>query len=286
MITKFVRDRYWDIIMLGGRFAPKNFGEERTNNKFSIGIVTYVDRYNRFFKPLITHLVTIFPDNEFVICINGYYDKEIQVNYLNDIKAFLSKFKNVKIVDFIEPQSLSKLWNLLILNSSCEKTIILNDDLKISPTFRKNLECTSFLNEEFALINRVWSHFIISKKTVGLVGWFDQRLPGVGNEDEDYECRLVQNKIEIKSYKIKGLKNITYLTTNFSYGKDVPIIELKYIKQNKVFFDSKWELSDLDLPDYIYVEIIKKYVRLKEGMETPWFYDLKLLSNPVINIIK
>ena len=131
---------YWRLIMQSWNLLPKNSGIERSNIKFSIGIVTYVDRYNRFFKPLITNLITIFPDTEFVIAINGYYDVNIQNNYLNDIKEFLSKFKNVKIVDFVEPQSLSKLWNLLILNSSCDKTLILNDDIKISTVFRKKLE--------------------------------------------------------------------------------------------------------------------------------------------------
>jgi hypothetical protein len=192
----------------------------------------------------------------------------------------------VKIVDFVEPQSLSKLWNLLILNSSCEKILILNDDLMISTAFRKNLSCSGVLDEEVALINRSWSHFIISKKIIRKIGWFDQRFPGVGNEDEDYECRLVHNDIVIKSFNINGLKNIVFLTSNFSYGKDVATINKKYIKKNKIFFDTKWELSKVESSSFKYIRIINCYAKLKEGMETPDFYDLDLSKNSDSNIIK
>ncbi len=277
---------YWKFIMQFWNFKPENTGVERTNFRFSIGIVTYVDRYNNFFKPLITNLITIFPDTEFVISVNGYYDKTVQEKYLDEIKLFLSGFKNVKIIDFIEPQSLSKLWNLLILNASSDKILILNDDLKISTLFRKNLNRSGILDEEIALINRSWSHFLISKKIVGNLGWFDQRFPGVGNEDEDYECRLVHNNTIIKTFKIKGLNNVVFQTSNFSYGKDIDTIHTKYVRRNKDFFDSKWELSEMGSSSSKYVKIVDCYAKLRKGMETPEFYDLDLLKHSNSNIIK
>jgi hypothetical protein len=284
--AKLVHNSYWQLIMQLWKFWPKKTGNSRTNTKYSIGIVTYVDRYERFFKPLITNSITLFPDTEFVIAVNGFYDQKIQTAYLNDIKIFLSKFKNIKIIDFMDPQSLSKLWNLLILNSSCNKTIIFNDDVKMSISFRKNLEISGFLNEEIALMNRSWSHFIISKSIVREIGWFDQRFPGVGNEDEDYECRLVINNIIIPTFRIYGLKNVSFITRNFSYGKDITTVQTKYVKQNKVFFDSKWLLSNVERDDFRFVEILNLGVKLRDGMETPNFYELNLLDNTNINIIK
>jgi hypothetical protein len=63
-------------------------------------------------------------------------------------------------------------------------------------------------------------------------------------------------------------------------------VNTKYVKQNKVFFDSKWDLSKSELPDHKYVKILNGYVKLKEGMDTPIFYDPVLLTNENPNIIK
>ena len=283
---KLIHTVYWKLIIQVWKFKSNNYGEERANISYSIGIVTYFDRYDNFFKPLITNLITIFPDTEFIIAINGYYNKVVQEKYLKDINIFLSKFKNVKIVDFTEAQSLSKLWNLLILNSSCTKTLILNDDILISTKFRKNLEETNFLSEEIGLINRSWSHFIISKKIISQVGWFDERFPGVGNEDEDYECRLIFKDIEVKTYIVKGLKNIVFLTKNFSYGKNISTEAVKYVRKNKIFFDSKWNVSKKKLPSFRYVGILQAYAKLRDGMNTPNFYELNLLNSKNTNILK
>jgi hypothetical protein len=247
------------------------------NRDLSIGVVTYVDRYDRFFKKLIVKLVALFPDTEMIVAINGYHDQMIQNDYLVQIRALLSAWPNVKVIDFHHPQSLSKLWNQIVLHASAEKVLILNDDIRVSPGFRKNLYASGALDREIALLNRSWSHFIISKKTISQVGWFDQRFPGVGNEDEDYECRLVLEGIRIGSYKVKSLKNIAFKTVNFSYGKDTEVVNTKYVRENKVYFDRKWDVRVDPAEGYEYVEIIHSYVKLKKGMETPDFYAVKEL---------
>ena len=165
----------WIFFRLSWLFVKRKRFEFLRDADFSIGIVTYVDRYDRFFKGLIKKLVTIFPDTEIVIAINGYHDQSIQKDYLEKINGYLSGFPRVKIVQFHEPQSLSRLWNLLILNSSNKKTLILNDDINIAPFFRSNIYSSGILNEDIALINLSWSHFLISKATVKKIGWFDER---------------------------------------------------------------------------------------------------------------
>jgi hypothetical protein len=270
---------YWILVPFFWKLVPSNLGGQRLNFKYSIGIVTYVDRYNIFFKPLIKNLISIFPDTEFIIAINGYYDQEKQEKYLEDIINYLKKFKNVKIVSFKEPQSLSKLWNLLIINSSNEKVLILNDDIEISQTFRKHLDNSNILRSDISIINKSWSHFIISKKIVDKIGWFDERFPGVGNEDQDYECRLVFSNLVLDNFYLKGLKNIVFQTKDFSYGKYTEVVENKYVKANKVFFDTKWELSDSERPGFKFVRLVEKFVSLKPGMETPDFYSHLFPSN-------
>lgn len=277
-VLKTVHNQYWHFIIALWKMIPKKNGEERSNHKFSIGIVTYVDRYESFFQPLTTNLVTIFPDTEIVIAINGYYLKDIQLRYLKDIELFTKKFKNVKIIPFVEPQSLSKLWNLLIINSSSDKIIILNDDIKISPTFRRNIERSGIFEQEIGLINKSWSHFLISKNIVRKIGWFDQRFPGMGNEDEDYECRLVFNNIELKTYSVFGINNIVFVSNNFCYGEDVETINVKYMKQNKTFFDSKWKFSNDPQSSFRFVKKVNGYISLQDGMDTPNFFAENILD--------
>ncbi|HXH99783.1 MAG TPA: hypothetical protein VNI52_05920 [Sphingobacteriaceae bacterium] len=261
----------WLFINSSWLFFKQNNAQHLVNKNYSIGIVTYFDRYGRFFKPLITRLVSLFPDTEIVIAINGYHNKQVQAKYLEQIGAFLAQFPNVKIVQFNEPQSLSKLWNLLMVNSLADKTFIFNDDIQIGPQFREDLNQSGIMDEEVALINESWSHYLISKNTVKKIGWFDERFPAVGNEDEDYECRLVLNGIYVKNFKIRSLKNIVFKTQNFSW-KNTEVVNSKYVRANQVFFNSKWDVKEDAENGYTYVRILNKYVCLKAGMETPEFY--------------
>ncbi len=263
----------WQLRSLVWIFTKKKMDGEKESVIFSIGIVTYIDRYNKFFKPLINQLTTIYPNTEILIAVNGYYDLDRQAKYLTKIKLFLSSHKNIKIIDFEQAQSLSKLWNLLIINSSNRKTLILNDDVKLLPSICKKLSYIMLLNSPIVLINRSWSHFIIEKSIIEKNGWFDERFPGVGNEDEDYECRLVFNGIYPKSIHVNAVKNIVFQTKDFSYGSNTEIVNKKYVKENQLFFNTKWEISDIPQDGFKYVEIMHRFVKPKSGMSTPNFYS-------------
>jgi hypothetical protein len=263
---------YWLLIDFLWIFIKKNEGNNVVHSDFSIGIVTYVDRYDKFFKKLLRNIVVLFPNTEVIVAVNGYFDSEIQTKYLGEVTCYGGQFKNVRLITFNMPQSLSKLWNQLIIKSTNEKIFIFNDDIKISTLFKYFLLNSGILSEKFALINYSYSHFLISKSLIKLNGWFDERFPAVGNEDEDYECRLVFNNVKVKSFRIFGIKNVVYLTKKFSYGKNVESINDKYVKSNKLFFDRKWEVSVESKEGFKYVRIIGKFVKLRDGMETPNFY--------------
>ena len=266
-------DEYWKLIMQLFRFLPKSLGEEITNDIFSIAIVTYVERFESYFKPLIINLTILFPDTQIVVGLNGFHDLEKQRNYLKDARLFLSKYKNITIIDFEEAQSLSKLWNLVIFNSVANKTLVLNDDLRISPWFRKELEKTGIIETEISLINRSWSHYLISKDIIKKVGWFDQRFPAMGNEDEDYECRMVLKGVQKKVFEMKYVQNVVAIPETYSFGEHIDLINTKYPKANKIFFDSKWQLSETHENGFQYIEMLKAYVKQRPGMETPNFYE-------------
>ena len=263
---------YWKFIDLVWPLrSVKEMGDTK-NATYSIGIVTYINRYEKLFKPLIKNLCKLFPDTEIVITINGYYDQEKQQKYLMEIKSLLDNYPNVKYIAYNEGQSLSKLWNQLVINSTNKKTFIFNDDVKIASYFRRDVEQSGILNTELGLLNWSWSHFLISKNIIQQVGWFDERFPGVGNEDEDYEARLVIDNILIESYPIEGLKNIIIQTKDFSYGKNTETVNIKYVRENKVVFDKKWDMLDEKKEGYVFVRLLGKHMKLNAGMETPNFY--------------
>lgn len=284
MASKFIRlakyqlsNLKWRFIDMAWAFKPKPTDQDVTNTNYSIGVVTYVNRYEIHFLPLIKRLVTVFPDTQIIIAINGYYDAEVQQKYLEKITGLLKGYKNVDFITYDTGQSLSKLWNQLIINSKTDKTFIFNDDIKIASSFRMQLESSGILNESCGLINASWSHFLMSKEIIKRNGWFDERFPGVGYEDQDYEIRLVLNGITIKDFQIGGLKNLVFKTTDFSYGENIETDYEKYSSDNgKVFFE-KWEIVQTEATEYIWVRIIQAYAKQIEGMETPNFYpDIEL----------
>jgi GR25 family glycosyltransferase involved in LPS biosynthesis len=247
-----------------------------TNKRYSIGVVTYVSRYTSHFKPLICQLTRLFPNTEIIVAINGYHDTRRQEAYLSKITKLLGRYPNVRVLPHEKPQSLSKLWNQLIITASAPTVLILNDDVLLLPTFRKHLERLSIESCDVILLKATWSHFFISKNVVAEAGWFDERFPGVGNEDEDYEARLTLLKKRIQTVPLAGLRNISAKTKDFSYGRNMEVVKEKYTGANKRFFDSKWELSDQPREGFTYVRILQGYVRMRPTMATPDFYpDIK-----------
>ncbi|MEJ5961291.1 glycosyltransferase family 2 protein [Pedobacter immunditicola] len=272
-VKTYLYPLYWQLARFGWRLLPLKKASEIRNHQYTIGITTYLDRYETLFKPFLLQLLKIFPETEIVVTVNGHYNRDSQLLYLEHIRSFLKQFPNVKVITFVEAQGLSKLWNLIIVNSSNERFLILNDDLEISPLFRKDLEQSGILSERIALLNQSWSHFMISREIVNLVGWFDERFPAIGNEDEDYESRLVLKQVDLSFFHFRSIKAILTIPVTYSYGEQVDIINTKYLKANKVFFDTKWDTVAQPTEGYHYVRILNAWVKLKEGMDTPRFYS-------------
>ncbi len=121
------------------------------------------------------------------------------------------------------------MWNELILASQTEKIFIVNDDIDIAPHFASALCTSGILEKQIAIINESWSHFLISKHTIAQVGWFDERLFGVGGEDWDYEARLAFAGVALDNFRLKGILNLSIYTSDFSFGASVERVEKKYV---------------------------------------------------------
>jgi hypothetical protein len=248
--------------------SAKNYDHD-----YSIGVTTFIDRFGRNFKKQLSRLNYLFPLNQILVAVNGHYDQQQQVEYLDQVKKFCGQYGNVEIFTYDQPQGLSRLWNQLILRSRNERIIILNDDLLISYFFRKNLEGSGVLQESVALLNNSWAHFLISRQVIKLNGWFDERFVEIGGEDDDFHVRLAINGLELPRYNVPGIRNLGLIPKINSYGQADSARE-RYSKKNTDFLYRKWTIAGrpFDQSHYI-VKSQGNYWKLNKDMETPEFYN-------------
>jgi hypothetical protein len=282
-IRKLINRMKWE--MEKGRVALDYYARRyaragRTGDappEFTIGIVTYLVRFDMF-KTVLKRVRKAFPETPIVVVVNGYYDPERQRRYLDRMESFLSGLDGVSMVAHEAPQALCKLWNQLIIASGTEKILILNDDIDVAPHFEAAFRASGILDKEMAIINSSWSHFLIAKRTIEKVGWFDERLFGVGGEDWDYEARLAFAGVELEDVAMKGTLNLSIYTTEFSYGENVERVEKKYTLSSARFLSEKWHVCNPQDPQARYVRIWNDYVCLHDGFDTPVFYDFEVLK--------
>jgi hypothetical protein len=253
---------------------------------YSIGVVTYVKRFETYFKPLVLSLEKYFPGVEKNYVLNGFYDQTIQAEYLNNAKQFLKGTSASNVVAYNESQSLCRAWNQLILHSSKPKILILNDDLIIGPLFRSFFELQMW-PFDFRVINKTWSISLFSKNIIRKVGFMEERFPAMGSEDLDYCLRLYKawGRKEMPGHAedtiyCPSIKNIVAKNEDPGWSKISETIKHKTAVVNEEFFKTKWEVSEKPMIDSIFA-FNKVYYRIRPGMETPNFYDFSLLDNPL-----
>ena len=259
---------------------------------YSIGIVTYLGRYETYFQPFMRELVAIFPDREIVVFVNGHYDIVQQTAYLKKVTSFLGMFSNVRYVTHLEHQSLALGWNHLVWMSHHPRVLICNDDLRVDPVFRQHMERGLAEYPDFFVINRSWSHFMIAKDIIRKVGWFDERFKGVGYEDGDYMVRMITAQCPLVSIPCAGVKNIVADQANAGWATQSKVTRGKYSLINEDFFRDKYESNFTgreDRSDDVYAirfqwngETLK--ATLRGGMATPEFYPLSILGDTITPI--
>lgn len=207
---------------------------------YSIGITTYDSRFEKYLIPLINTIKSFRPNLEIILTINGNYNEKFNQKYRQEILQFISQNDNIFPIVYPEFRSLSKLWNTCLINSSNDLVLILNDDISIlDESFFDNLESQS---DTAFKINGSWSHYFIDRKLVSNVGWFDERLLGIGEEDGDFEFRW-ESKYGIPFKSI----NIDHIVNHVEYDnacKNMQTVFGKYSKFNRDFmFNTKYKLD-------------------------------------------
>lgn len=218
------------------------------DNQFTIGITTFMDRFETCLKPLLAKLSVLFPDCHIIVLANGHVRKQEQAEYISEIEKYCSKFSNVQLITFFEPMGLSYLWNTLIRNSNSSSVLILNDDIRIKRSFRNFISCSGICTVQIATINRSWSHFIISKTVVSEAGWFDENFLEIGGEDDDYLARLAMNGIKPGDFETNTIARSEKKTRRNpkinSYGRDMSGEAGGYSTLNVKYLAEKWETAN------------------------------------------
>ncbi len=209
---------------------------------YSIAITSFDKRFQQYLVPLIEDIKKARPNIEIILNINGPHDDQFNENYRKEVLLFAAKQDRCFPSIYTSFQSLAKMWNRAILRSTNEHILVLNDDLRInldssSPCFFTDLEdqLKAKANLEFK-INNSFSHFFISKKLLIEVGFFDERLLGVGEEDGDFAWRYKEifGK-EFPSLEVHNIKNIEAQLVDGSYKKGIG----KYSLFNREFITEK-----------------------------------------------
>lgn len=222
------------------------FRRKQILDKISIGITTFEHRFDQYFIPLLSRVREYDNETEIIVAVNGEHNKDFGEDYRKKILEFLSTRKNVYPVFFPRFRGLSKLWNTIIIHATHDHILMLNDDIMI--TKRNFIEkvkgkITQHDGKSF-VINQSWSHYVINRMEIDELGYFDERLLGIGEEDGDITWRYI-NKYEkpLLNFKMRGIINYadetvhTYKPVNIQCHSGT-----KYSQFNRQFmFEQKYK---------------------------------------------
>lgn len=202
--------------------------------KYSIGITTFALRIDFLVK--LVGQIREYSDKKIFICINGEIESKFDDKYRTDVLNLCLKHHNVYPIFFVEIRGLSKMWNTLLSHSECDDMLLLNDDIEIKSNDLFN-KLENITNNKLTKINNSFSHFLVNRKIIEEIGWFDEKLLGFGEEDGDITYRLIEHNIPILNLYVSNVINIVSdIRQNLINGIG------KYSKYNRDYiFGEKYE---------------------------------------------
>jgi len=193
---------------------------------YSVVITTFDKRFEAYLVPLVAQIRAQRPNLEIIVMINGPGKGVFDESYRANILSYLAKYPGVFPTMFPSFQSLAKLWNRGALTASHDRALILNDDLELRSEngvcFFDHLEGVLASQKGTFKINGSFSHFILDKRELIEVGFFDERLLGLGEEDGDFFWRFYKKyKKEIPSAGVNLIDNVQSDLADEGYTKGI-----------------------------------------------------------------
>lgn len=244
--------------------------------KLSIGITSFKYRFEKYLIPLINSIKKNDNEIEIILAINGENREQFDDTYRRNLLKFIANKKNVFPMVYTEFRGLSKLWNSIMINSTGDYTLVLNDDTLITD---KN-----FINDVRSLIekrqtsfklNRSWSHVVLKKIEYLDIGMCDERMLGIGEDDAMLEW-LYEDlyKKPFANEYINAIYNFVDMTHNPTNTR--VISQGKYSKLNQeLFYNHLFEISDNGIQMGLCpAPLVKKFIPMTQA-----FYEKFYLEN-------
>jgi len=250
---------------------------------FKIVIVTFSKRFFTNCLPLIKELRASGINQEIYVGINGdngmSYDPTLRTKFLQEI----SVIPNVNPVSFGSFQGLSLIWNRCIQAADSEIVIVLNDDLIVERDYVvATLDKMTGVAKSrgICLLNSGWSHFAISTKVFQEIGWFDEKLLGIGEEDSDltfrYEDFFGFSCFE-NSIHEKGLihDSSSVFDSNLAKGKG------KYSLFNWIYIELKYNFGKGSISGMFDRPATKQFVDVNQYPNFDWNQSLSIYRSEI-----
>lgn len=206
--------------------------------KCSIVITTFDRRFESHFVPLLNDIVQHAEplDYEVIVTINGPHRSPFDQHYRKHILSFIAGYDRVYPTMFPNFQALAKLWNRGVITAQNDSVLVLNDDLRLGPRFFELLERELNSRSRTFKINGSFSHFVAYKPELIEVGFFDERLLGIGEEDGDFAWRYSKKyRKEIESVDLPEVENIQSDIADPGFTKGIG----NYSRFNRDFIQNK-----------------------------------------------
>jgi hypothetical protein len=196
------------------------------SDPYSVVITTFDKRFDAFLQPLIVEIKLQRPNIEIIVMVNGPGKGAFDEVFRSRILAFSAQNASVFPTLFPSFQSLAKMWNRGVLTANHERVLVLNDDLQVGRDkggcFFDYLDKAMQAQKGTFKINGSFSHFVADKKELIEVGFFDERLLGLGEEDGDFFWRFYQKyQREIPSLDVGLIDNVQSDLADDGYTKGI-----------------------------------------------------------------
>ncbi|HIJ77957.1 MAG: hypothetical protein OEY01_01450 [Desulfobulbaceae bacterium] len=232
--------------------------------QLSIGITTFEHRFKEYFIPLLTTIRKFDPDIEVIVSINGEHNLPFNEDYRKQILSFLATQRRVFPIFFPQFRGVSKLWNTIVIHASNNNILLLNDDIAITnPNFPRIIKgCIKKNRHKSFTVNNSFSHFVIARDELDTIGYFDEKLLGIGEEDGDFVWRYMKQYGEpLPNFELDCFKNFAAKTSDYIPPHIACHSSSKYSRFNR---------------SYMFNE---KYKKVAEGIQGMFDYPVELIKS-------